>query len=203
MRWIPAEDADAGKRLKSNLQDLWASGNTTSGRHVSLMKDALEAGVESCYSRVAAKQAQPSPEALYREALKGGQWPKLQIFNVPLKAKNNDVREEPLAFLCPHDLIHQLVIQDHRCLQVLQDTGGLDETGAAHIAQLAKDWCAQPIPVSLWQDGVPFNWDRSESLEVFSISFPGLSSGQERNLRFPVTVLPHSFLLQGHFSKDL
>ena len=48
VRWIPAE-GDGAKRLRANLDDLWASGQTSTGRHTSLIRDGFDAGVESCW----------------------------------------------------------------------------------------------------------------------------------------------------------
>ena len=31
------------------------------------------------------------------------------------------------------------------------------------------------IPMGLWSDSTPYSWDRKESIEAFSLSFPGLS----------------------------
>ena len=44
------------------------------------------------------------------------------------------------------------------------------------------------IGVGIWGDGAPCNWDRSDSIEVFSMLLPGLSE-EWRNLRIPLTGL--------------
>ena len=64
----------------------------------------------------------------------------------------------------------------------------------AHVLKLSAAWQQPLVSLSLWQDAVPYNWDRSESLEVYSWSLPGLSSHAERNMRFPIVVCP------GHFA---
>ena len=45
-------------------------------------------------------------------------------------------------------------------------------------------------------DGVPFSWDRKHSAELWTISFPGLSQKQHRDLRLTVTSLPHECVLR-------
>ena len=45
--------------------------------------------------------------------------------------------------------------------------------------------------VGLHGDGVPCNWDRSESVETVSINLPGLPDAFKK-LRLPVVSLPHS-----------
>ena len=123
--------------------------------------------------------------------MKATQWPKLQVFQVPLKNKDGTVSDQPLAFLLPHELLFNLSKQSEGCLQVLQETQGLDETCLAHVNKLKADWGEDVIPISLWHDGVPFNWDRSDSLEMYSLALPGLASTAERVLRFPLTVVAH------------
>ena len=146
-------------------------------------------------------QDQPAPSAHFRETLKMSQWPKHQVFNAPLKAKSGAVEDAPLAFLLPHELIFQLVNQGDQCLEVLQDPSGLDETCLAHVTRLSTEWEEKVVPVSLWQDGVPYNWDRGESLEIFSLSLPGLACPKERNLRFPLTVAPHHMSSKATFQR--
>ena len=45
--------------------------------------------------------------------------------------------------------------------------------------------------IGLHCDGVPHSWDRDESCEVFSVSFPGIT-GKWQDLRIPLFALPHS-----------
>ena len=40
------------------------------------------------------------------------------------------------------------------------------------------------VPIGLWGDGVPCNWDRTESVEVVSMNLPG-RDGQWGPLRIP------------------
>eukprot|EP00971_Amphidinium_carterae_P178842 3547150-Amphidinium_carterae.1 len=50
------------------------------------------------------------------------------------------------------------------------------------------------VPISIWGDGVPVLWDRSESCDIWSFSLPG-HSGDVRQFRFPMVVVPHDLLL--------
>jgi hypothetical protein len=65
--------------------------------------------------------------------------------------------------------------------------------------EFSKD---QALAVGLWIDGVPCNWDRTESVECLCINFPGLS-GENGPLRLPVAVLPKRFLLKGKSFDDM
>ena len=72
-----------------------------------------------------------------------------------------------------------------------EETEGLDATTFRHVFGPCREWGRPVILLSFWQDAVPFNWDRSESLEVYSWALPDLLSAKERNYRFPVVVCPH------------
>ena len=196
VRWIPSNSTEPGKRLRRNLEDLWASGQTNTSRHAELLRDGLAAGVEECYSRAVARHVAPRPSQLFNEALKSSEWPRPKPFQVPLLNRTGEVQELPLAFLLPHELILALIGHGRRpnaeaTLVALQEVDGLDSTCATHIAGVNAEWGVQSIPISLWQDGVPFNWDRSESLEVYSLAFPGMTQPGESGCRFPITVIPH------------
>ena len=52
------------------------------------------------------------------------------------------------------------------------------------------------VPLGLWGDGVPCNWDRTESVEVVSLNLPG-QGGQYKNLRLPVTALSRKLVTDG------
>jgi hypothetical protein len=58
------------------------------------------------------------------------------------------------------------------------------------------------LGLGLWIDGVPFNWDRSESIEVVSMSLPGLADGNS-NLRIPVCVVSKCFMLKDVTYEDI
>ena len=54
----------------------------------------------------------------------------------------------------------------------------------------------------LWLDGVPCNFDRSRSLQVVSLSLPGLV-GEGAKLRFPLTVIEDREVLLPHTFDDI
>lgn len=58
---------------------------------------------------------------------------------------------------------------------------------------------AHLIPLALWCDGVPFNWDRSQGLEVMNLSLPGVPEWV--NLRIPVTAFERKRIAPGTFDQ--
>ena len=109
---------------------------------------------------------------------------------VPLLGQTGELADGKLAFLLPHEVLAATVHASPEGPGLFEEMEGLDETNFAHMAGLMVTWGSAVIPLSFWQDGVPYNWDRSESLEVYSWSLPGLASEKGRAFRFPVVVCP-------------
>ena len=51
------------------------------------------------------------------------------------------------------------------------------------------------MPLGFWVDGVPVKWDRSESVIVLTLNFPGQVLDQFRQLRIPLTIINKKFLV--------
>ncbi|CAE7316281.1 Klc, partial [Symbiodinium sp. KB8] len=80
-------------------------------------------------------------------------------------------------------------VDDWACVgekNVLQEDADLIEKFSSSC-QPAKD-PATVMPLGLWNDGVPCNWDRSQSLEVLALSFPSIPG-----LRVPLFCLKKMF----------
>ena len=56
------------------------------------------------------------------------------------------------------------------------------------LLQMQDDHQCTAIALSVWMDGTPCNWDRSQSLETICFGFPGLG-GANSSLRIPITVI--------------
>ena len=79
-------------------------------------------------------------------------------------------------------------------------TQDLEQLGQA-CADMGVDR-SRALGLAVWGDGVPFNFDRSESLDVFSISIPGLQ-GKVRNMRIPLFAVPHRNVIRFDTLDDL
>ena len=162
-------------------------------RAASLSHDAQEAqgqGVED----LAALAADPNKPARHRDVLKklmkNRHWPQIYY----LKAPVTDVRsqEETIAAL-PMWLPHELV----QCLQekMISASGihSIDFLEQPERQQLDKISASTGIPVtdwvaiSTWGDGVPFNNNRTHSLEMLSLA---ILSSSDQSLRTPLCGFP-------------
>ena len=112
---------------------------------------------------------------------------------VPLEnLKTHAVYEQPLYMMMPHEILHAVMGRNKFagntpfCSQGLNGlTKPLFEANCQRF-NFAKEKC---IPLGLWIDGVPVKWDRSESLTVVSLNFPGQVDPTFKRLKIPLTVL--------------
>ena len=91
-----------------------------------------------------------------------------------------------MSFRLPRELL--CTLHHFGGAEVIADRRGLDQVSLAHMQSVDGQMDGKAIPIGFWQDGVPVNWDRTVSLEIFTISLPG-QSGEWRNLRLPLTAL--------------
>ena len=175
------------KRLRRNLEDLFAGNDISGMRAHGLLQDASAAGVADAQAVRGIRHPANMPRSLRRKMLKGSLWPRDYVARV--RTWDPKAEEEVLAelhLLLPHEVLARLVVTSS--LPVLADREGMDSISRAHLE--ACDHRAGPgaplVGIGVGGEAVPCTWDRSESLQVLSWNLPGLT-GAARTLRFPVT----------------
>ncbi|CAE7201968.1 unnamed protein product [Symbiodinium sp. CCMP2592] len=184
------EDVPEMKRFRANLSDAFLSGQITAARTASLFKDAQSSGA-SGVDDLAAAQDKNAARSLRRKMLKGSHWPDCYYADIELHdPKLQENRQVSLPFLLPHEILGKLFeFGDSAWIlsqDVLQEDAELIEKFSLSC-QPARD-PATILPLGLWNDGVPCNWDRSQSLEVIALSFPSIPG-----LRVPLFCLKKMF----------
>ena len=152
----------------------------------SLLNDANDAGVDDC--RAFRGIPHNAARNLRRSFLKRCLWPDLYHATVRvLDRTTGGEKESSVAFLLPHEIVHKL--HKHGHTDVLTYTGGLDPVAGKHFRSCKLSAGDVPlVPIGLWGDGVPCNWDRTESVEVVSMNLPG-QDGQWGPLRIPLVAI--------------
>ena len=137
---------------------------------------------------------------LLRKLKKDKKWPSPFEAHVPVyNRKTCQTEMGRVEIMLPHELLQcmckwndhdeefwKLDNLRHACKQHLQN--------AAMELGMEGD---KVLPISLWLDGVPVKYDRSESLEVVTLLFPHLG-GDMSSMRLPLTALYKS-----HMAKDV
>ena len=85
----------------------------------------------------------------------------------------------------------------------LLSTIGMEPRSKDHLQQVKQELQVEELlGLGLWIDGTPFNWDRTESLEIVSFNLPGVE-GKFKNLRIPCTVIPKGWVATGETFDDI
>lgn len=175
------------KRLRPNLADVYGSNQLTANRVQEIINDSYAAGAK-CMKSLQRPVGKNAARNLQCALLKRSQWPSLYWAKVAVRNRTNHTEEEHLlAFMLPHELAEVLWrLGDH---DVLYSESGMDPLSQEHVRKCKEaSGSTHFVGMGLWGDGVPVNWDRTESVETFSLNFPGLS-GDYRNLRMPLTAI--------------
>ena len=173
-------------RLRENIRDIFASNTLPAARVQSLLNDASDAGVDDC--RELRGIPTNAHRNLRRSFLKRCLWPDLYHATVRVHdRRTGGEKESSISLLLPHEIVQKL--HKHGHLDVLTYTGGLDPVAGKHFRFCKLSAGDEPmIPIGFWGDGVPCNWDRTESVEVVSMNLPG-QDGQWGPLRIPLLAI--------------
>ena len=171
----------------------------------SLLNDALAAGTLNV-SDLASKSNHPNHA---RRQLMGKlentcKWPIVYWAEVRVwDTKKQCTTKAKIPILLPHEVLHALV--SVKTTDLLFSSDGATDTARSHLEYVRARLPGNPanlIGLSLWGDGVPCNYDRTESLEVISLSFPGLT-GEAANLRIPVAAIKKCHVVKHQTFDDI
>ena len=194
------EGAPAGKRLRDNLVDLYGSGQVPGERAQSLLEDAGAFAREVGRPDMQDLRRHRSPGSvgnvardLRQRLLKRSQWPPLYQQHIRfLDPGTQNIVAKPLCFLLPHEVVSRLALVGDT--GVLFSTAGLDETNLKKHRSITQTLQEPFVSLSLWGDGVPYSWNRKKSVDLWTLSLPGLPHPQQRDIRIGLTGIPHEYV---------
>ena len=121
---------------------------------------------------------------LQRRLLKRNHWPPPYIQEVTSwSVKQKEEVQQRMAIMLPHEIVG--VLSEVSDPEVMCQNAALDGTNMAKHAVIYEATQCPFVSISLWGDGVPFSWDRKQSVEVWTLSFPGLIKKEYRDIRQP------------------
>ena len=186
-------------RMVRNLKHQFLSNQASAASTQELFQDAAAIGIGQArrFAKTGAhgKRKNNLARDLIRACLKGTQWP--PVHYVPIEVwdlETQAVITVKLPVLFPHEIVFALAQRSSEAqLQNLD-----------HACQMTKNNVARAcvelstpglVAVGLWGDGVPCNFDRSQSLEMLTMSIVGPPSAD--NMRIPLTGINKKYLIKG------
>ena len=155
----------------------------------SLLSKVAHSSFEPKTKRQKKTAANNSKRRLVNKFSKHSQWPHpymAEIRVLDMKKQTQVVQE--IAIMLPHEHVETLARLGN--LAVLRQKTGLDPISLSHLEEIEAKLGCPVLGLGVWGDGVPCNWDRSQSLDCISLNIPGLA-GRWKNLRLPLTCLNH------------
>ena len=181
--------------FQDDVEDLFAENVISAARATMLLSKAKDAGVQVAIKvikqlpGVKKKWLKNASRKLRRSIRRDDKWPEPYWFHARVWDRKADKEAiKKICILLPSDVLE--VIWEFGLKAVL--------LGTSHYDKLTKDhheWMKQQLNVQellgfgFHGDGVPCNYDRTESVMLTSINLPGLTRRNGR-LRIPLCILP-------------
>lgn len=184
-----SQEVPEEKRLKHNVENLYLNNDVSAERAHSIFDDALKMKRPEQFTKLASsKVAGNMARDMRRRLLKGSRWPDVYYAKVRTwNPKENKMVRTWLPFLLPHELIKTLLLVNTK--EALLQSDCMSQVTKDHVQKCSQALQDDVLGCGLWADGVPCNWDRTQSIEVVSINFPGIE-----NLRLPICCINKKFL---------
>lgn len=193
------QDLAPNKRLKSNISELFLDGTISGARANSLFTDAADAEAEGLETVSGLDLGKNAHRDLSRKLLRNNPWPPLFPAKVHLKQLSTDqTTVGTLHMLLPHEICWALGKWNKDAGTEPFTADGLTPSARQcflNYCQAFDKDVTKTMPLGFWVDGVPVKWDRSESVIVLTLNFPGQVLDQFRQLRIPLTIINKKFLV--------
>ena len=195
------EEASPGKALRVNLIDLYASGNVSGQRLGSLMADGFNANVSACHERFVEKESFRA-KTVRTPLAKNSSWPKTYEAKIPIwDNEKGRLVDQTVSFLLPHLVID--CMWSKGLPDMFYDKKGLDEYSRARLLRIERNWRSKLVPFSLWGDGVPYTWDHTDGVDMWSWNLPGQGNPRFKAMRVLITCVPTRMVTRSSHDKML
>ena len=184
------DQSSPAKRLRKNISALYLAGRVSAQRAASLFEDSVAAGASNTED-LAVPVSKNSQRDLRRKLLKNSKWPPLYEIEMPvLHQKTHAATLEKMVVLLPHEILFAIHQWNQGVASLFQISGMSELQQRSFLTKTAelRIEASTTMPLGLWADGCPVKWDRSESIVVISLNFPGQTLDKYKRLRIPLCV---------------
>lgn len=181
----------ASNRLAANIEDLFAENVISGSRCQNILNQVVDAGVPNLAGKKRTGSFKNAARALKRNKLSKTFWPDLYEFQGPVWSRRlNKAVTETLAIWLPLELLE--MIWELGFSDVILSTDHMDTQTKEHLDALrAELGLPDLLGAAIHGDGIPNNYDRTESCHAISLNLPGVG-GKWARMRIPLCVIPSS-----------
>ena len=175
-------------RLRRNIQDL-VSRNELPGNRLGEIINDINRVAPTELRDLSGPAGKNTARRLRGKFLKKSTWMPDYVASIRTwdpKTQKIEVEQVPMQ------LIHEVVavLLKHGFKDKLLETDHMDPLTLEHLRHCELDAGCKLLGLGIWGDGAPTQWARNETIDVISVSLPGLKDWA--TLRIPLIVLPHS-----------
>ena len=175
--------------LKDDITDLFADNRISAKRTTVMLGKASKAGVK-VPKKLTKTKGKNQARALTRHKLKRTKWPDYYYFECRVwdRKGNREVTVE-IPVVLPSEVL-EVLWKASRSKDDLLGEHHFDSGTKAHVAHMKSELGVSELFCwGVHGDGVPCNYDRTESVAITSLNLPGLP-GSNGRMRVPICILP-------------
>ena len=180
--------------LQDDIQDMYAENVISASRAQETLRKCKDAGVKIAIkaikkSGMTKKSCKNAARNLRRSIRRYDKWPDPYWFNARVwdRVKQKEAIKR-ICIMLPSEVLE--TIWRFATKAVLLSNGNFDKLTKDHHARMKAELnISELLGFGLHGDGVPCNYDRTESVMLTSINLPGLT-GKNGRLRIPLIILP-------------
>eukprot|EP00974_Lingulodinium_polyedra_P074405 7210657-Lingulodinium_polyedra.AAC.1 len=137
--------------------------------------------------------------------MKRSRWP--TTYECPVRVldlRSKEVVTKPIPILLPHEIVHAIAGRNPDRAKLLS-RDGFDELDAQQIRKVESGTGVREgtfLGLAMWIDGICCKWDRSQSLTVVVLSFPGWA-GRWSNVRIPIAAVEARYIIKKDTMDDI
>ena len=174
--------------LREDIEDLYADNLVSAQRVAKLLDKAHKAEVKGIKKQIRKTIGKNQARDLTRSKLRFTKWPEYYWLDCRVNDRTKKEYTTKICMSLPGEILE--LLWSLGIPQALLSEANLDTPGKKHM-----QWMREQLQVSellgfgFHGDGIPCNYDRTESVVMITINLPGLE-GKNGRMRIPLVVLP-------------
>ena len=188
----------ASQVFQEDVEDLLAENLVSAQRTSRLLDKATKAGIKGINPKLRKTKGRNQARDAFKSKLKWSKWPGYYWFKCRLRDRRTGKEfTADIPINLPIEILE--VLWELGSADALLSEANLDTAGKKHMEFMRTSLGeAQLLGWGMHGDGIPCNYDRTESVIMISLNLPGLA-GRNGRMRIPLVILPDHAVSQNTF----